>query len=75
MLLSAGGNLGRLKRFFPITVLQCALHAFQIVKTRVIRLRVIEDPNTRDQITFCIFHSFFVEVQTNAGYIHVTHAK
>jgi len=37
------------------------------VKTRVIRLQVIEGPNVRDQIAFCAFHSFLVEVQTNAG--------
>ena len=30
--------------------------------------------NSRDQITFCAFHSFLVEVQTNARYIHATHA-
>ena len=27
-----------------------------------------------DQIVFCAFNSFKVEVQTNAVYIHVTHA-
>ena len=27
-----------------------------------------------DQIAFCVFHSVLVEVQTNAGYIHATHA-
>ena len=43
-------------------------------QTRVIRLRVIEVPNARDQIALCTFHSFLVEVQTNAGYIHVRHA-
>ena len=43
-------------------------------KTRVIRLRVLEGPNVRDQIAFCAFHSFLVEVQTNAGYINATHA-
>ena len=43
-------------------------------KTCMIRLRVIEGPNTRDQIVLCAFHSFLVEVQMNAGYIHV-HAK
>ena len=31
-------------------------------------------PNARDQIAFCTFHSFLVEVQINAGYIHATHA-
>ena len=41
---------------------------WQIVKTRVIRLRVIEGPNARDQIALCAFHSILVEVQTNAGY-------
>ena len=39
-----------------------------MAKTRGIRLR-----NVRDQIAFCAFHSFLVEVQTNAGYIHATH--
>ena len=29
---------------------------------------------TCDQIVFCAFNSFKVEVQTNAVYIHVTHA-
>ena len=43
-------------------------------KTRVIRLRVIEGSNARDKIAFCAFHSFLVEVQTTAGYIHATHA-
>ena len=38
-----------------------------MVKTRMIRLRVIEGPNVQDQIAFCAFHSFLVEVQTNAG--------
>ena len=39
---------------------------WQMVKTRVIRLRVIEGPNVRDQIALCAFHSFLVEVQTSA---------
>ena len=37
----------------------------------MIRLQVIEGPNTHDQIVLCAFHSFLVEVQMNAGYIHV----
>ena len=45
-----------------------------MVKTRVIRLRVIEGPNAHDQSAFFAFHSFLVEVQTKAGYIHATHA-
>ena len=37
-----------------------------MVKTRVIRLRGVEGRNVRDQIAF---HSFLVEIQTNAGYM------
>ena len=40
----------------------------------MIRLQVIEGSNASNQIPFCAFHSFLVEVQTNAGYIHATHA-
>ena len=32
-----------------------------------------EHPHLSDQFALCEFHSFQVEVQTNAGYIHVTH--
>ena len=46
-----------------------------VAKTRVVRLRVFKRPNARDHITFCAFHSFLVEVQTNAGNIHATHAQ
>lgn len=35
---------------------------------------LIEDLNARDEITFYVFHSFSVEFQTNAGYIHAAHA-
>ena len=42
-----------------------------MVKTRVIRLRGVEGRDARDQITFCAFHSFLVEVQTNAGYTYM----
>lgn len=34
-----------------------------MVKTRVIKLKVIEGPNAHDQITCDTFHSFLVEVQ------------
>ena len=33
----------------------------------------VESRNVHDQIALCPFHSFLVEVQTNTGYIHVTH--
>ena len=44
-----------------------------MVKMLMIRLRGVKGRDARDQIAFCTFHSFLVEVQTNAGYIHVTH--
>ena len=46
-------------------------------KTGVIRLWGVEGRNARDQIAFCAFHLFLVEVQTNASaaYIHATHAS
>ena len=40
----------------------CVIFMWQMVKTCVIRLRVIDGPNARDQIGFCAFHSFLVEV-------------
>ena len=66
-------NDRRSKRFCSNTVL-CVSFTRQMVKIRVIRLRGVEGRNARDQITFCAFHSFLVEVQTNAGYMHATHA-
>ena len=38
------------------------------------KFHVIEGLNARDQIAFYAFHSFLVEVQTNAGYICAKHA-
>ena len=63
--------------------LQCGIGAmvqpgsnpvWQMVKTHVIRLRGVEGRNTGNQIAFFAFHSFLVEIQTNAEYIHVTSA-
>ena len=42
-----------------------------MVKTGVIRLRGVEGQSTHDQIVLCAFHSFLVEVHSNAGYIHL----
>ena len=47
----------------------CVNFTWQMVKTRVIRLRVIEGPNARDQSAFYAFLTFLVEFQRNAGYI------
>ena len=71
-----GDNDQRSKRFCSITELVCSAQVSRqkYVKTRVIWLRVIEGPNARDQMAFYAFHLFLVEVQTNAGYIHATHA-
>ena len=44
-----------------------------VVNTRI-RFREKEDPNASDIIAFCEFHSFLVQVQTNAGYMHTMHA-
>ena len=38
------------------------------------KFHVIEGQNARDQVTFFAFHSFLVEVQTNAGYKCAKHA-
>ena len=40
----------------------------------MIRLRVMEGPNARDQIPFCALHTFLLKVQMDAGYIHAMHA-
>ena len=55
------------KRFCSNAVL-CVGFWSQMVKTRMIRLRGVEGHNVRDQT------AFLVEVQTNTGYRHVTHA-
>ena len=59
---SADDNDRRSKRFCSIAVL-CVSFTRQIVKTRVIRLRVMEGPNARGQICLlCIlFHSLLMD--------------
>ena len=54
-------------------MLLCFVHVScdQMVKAPIIRLQVIEGPNASDQIAFCAFHPFLVELQTNAGYIQL----
>ena len=56
-------------------LLRCALHKFHVRddQTCVIRVQVIKGPKAHDQTALCAFHSFLVEVQTNAGYIHATY--
>ena len=44
----------------------CVSFTWQIVKTRLISLRGVEGPYGRDQFKLRTFHSFLVEVQTNA---------
>ena len=40
----------------------------------MIRLGVMVGPNARDQIAFRAFHTFLLEVQMDAGYIHAMDA-
>ena len=70
---SAGDNDGKSKHFCSSAVL-CVIFTRQMVKTCVISLRVIDSPNARDQSMFSVFHTFSVEDQTIAGYIHATQA-
>ena len=73
---NAGNNDLRSKRFCFNAVL-CVSFTLQMVKTRVIILRVFEGPNARDQIArLYAFHSFLVEAQTEAGVltIYANHA-
>ena len=67
-------NNQRPKRFCFSAVL-CVGFTWQVVKTRVTRLLGVEGRKAQDQIVFCAFRSFLVEVQTNAGYIHAMHMK
>ena len=56
-LLSVGYNHQMSKRFCSDDVL-CVSFTWHMVKTCMIRLRVIEGPNAHDQIMSCAFHSF-----------------
>ena len=65
---SAGNNDRRSK---PLS----ALVKTHLLQRRALRKFYVTDgQNTRDQSAFCRFHASSVEVQTNAGYIHATHA-
>ena len=50
---SVGNNDWRAKRFCSNAVL-CISFMWQMVKTRMIRIRVIEGPNVHDQIALCV---------------------
>ena len=53
---------------------RCALRKFHLTDSQTTHDQITRGPHVSDQIAFCQFHSFLVEVQTNAGYIHTTHA-
>ena len=53
--------------FIAPSLCYCTLHKFHISDQIT-----SEGPNVCDQIAFCAFHSFWAEIQMNAGYIHVT---
>ena len=67
-------NNQRPKRFC-FNAVPCKGFTWQTVKTCVTRLLGVEGRKAQDQIAFCAFRSFLVEVQMNAGYIHATHVK
>ena len=48
----------------------CVSFTWQMVKTLVIRSRLIEGPNARDKIVFCAFHFG----SPNENYILTEHA-
>ena len=54
-----GDNDRRSKHFCSNAVL-----CIKVEKTHVIRVQGVEARNAHDQIAFCVFHSFFVDVQT-----------
>ena len=62
------------KNTFAPTLYFCISFTWQMVETCMIRLRGVESRNAHDQIAFCAFHSFLVEVQMNADHIHATQA-
>ena len=64
-----GNNDWRSKRFFSNAVIYVADG-----QNTHDQIQGIEGPNMHDQIVLCVFHSFLVEVQANAVYIHATHA-
>ena len=71
---SAGDNNQRSKCFCSDAVL-CT--SFTMVDGQNMRDQITSDrraKNASDQIAFCAFHSFLVEVQMNTGYMHATHA-
>ena len=70
--LEYGRQRSKVKRFCSNAV--SALRRFLMAKTCMIRLPGVEGRNARDKSAFCAFHSFLVEFQTKAGYIHATHA-
>ena len=49
----------------------CALCKVHLIDGQNRRDQILSDQgaNASDQIAFCAFHSFLVEVQTNAGYM------
>ena len=68
---SAGATKENENAFTPM--LCCKFHMIDGPNTHDQMPSDIEHPHLSDQIALCEFHSFQVEVQMNAGYIHVTH--
>ena len=69
--LGSAGDSDRRSKCFCCNAVLCVSFMWQMVKTRVIRLRGVEGQSTHDEIALCAFHSFLVEVHSKAGYIHL----
>ena len=68
------GNNNRRSRHFCSNGVLCTSFTWYMNKTHVIRVRVIEGPNVRNQIVLCAFHWFSVEVkQILATYMWCMH--
>ena len=64
---------GRQRSKVKTLLLQCfALRKVHVIDGQNTRDQITSDqgPNANDQIAFFAFHSFLVEVQMKAGYIH-----
>ena len=68
------GDNDRSSKCFRSNAVLCISFTWQMIKTHMIRLWGVESRNVSDQIAFCEFHSFLVEVQLNISDICVAHA-
>ena len=70
---SVGDNNRMSKRFHSQCCALCKVHVIDC-QSMCDQISSDKGANASNQIAFCAFHSFLVEVQMNPGYIHATHA-